>query len=409
MDDTKSYIYHMNLLLFDEPDIRSQLLPFTFTRPVSGIRIGILTLAEKWEKWLTLSSSFLTENYLADKFTATRTDDNLLINGALCPDEKLVNALKKLAPNSCLMQNGVRLALRSSTGTMDSFISATPIDYTEPVVLIDQVWKIFQYNAAQLKLDYTLLTQGRLSAGVTDKHTIVYNEQNVFVEEGVQIRAAILNAKDGPIYLGKNAVVQEGAIIKGPFALCEGSTVNMGAKIRGDSTIGPYSKVGGEISNSVIFGFSNKGHDGFLGNSVLGEWCNLGADTNTSNLKNNYENVKIWNYAKGGFKDTGLQFCGLMMGDHSKCGINTMFNTGTVVGVSANIFGDGFPRTFIPSFAWGGASGFTTFQLNKALHTAEMVMSRRNQKLDEKEIKILSHLFTVTAGNRVWEKNNPSQ
>jgi len=406
MEDSKPYIYPMNLLLFDEPEIRSQLLPFTFTRPVARIRVGILTLAEKWEKWLGLSSSSSTESYLAEKFSIVQSADNLLINGALCPDEKLVDAIRNLSPNTCLIQNGIRLALRSSTLTTATFSTAIPLEYTEAVVMIDQAWKIFQYNAAQLRIDYALLTRGRTSAGITDKHTIVYNEENIFVEDGVHIRAAILNAEDGPIYLGKNSVVQEGALIKGPFALCEGSHVAMGAKIRGDSTIGPYSKVGGEISNSVLFGYSNKGHDGFLGNSVLGEWCNLGAGTNTSNLKNNYENVKIWNYAKSGFKDTGLQFCGLMMGDHSKCGINTMFNTGTVVGVAANIFGDGFPRTFIPSFAWGGASGFTTFQLPKALETAEKVMARRNQKLDEKEIKILTHVFNETAINRVWEKKD---
>jgi UDP-N-acetylglucosamine diphosphorylase/glucosamine-1-phosphate N-acetyltransferase len=234
----------------------------------------------------------------------------------------------------------------------------------------------------------------------------VYGEQNIFVEDGVHIRAAVLNAEDGPIYLGKNSVVQEGALIKGPFALCEGSTVNMGGKMRGDSTIGPYSKVGGEVSNSVIFGYSNKGHDGFIGNTVIGEWCNLGADTNTSNLKNNYENVKLWSYAKGGFADTGLQFCGLMMGDHSKCGINTMFNTGTVVGVSANIFGDGFPRNFIPSFAWGGASGFTTFQVKKAFETAWRVMERRKITFSEMDMEILANVFELSAGNRIWEKKS---
>jgi UDP-N-acetylglucosamine diphosphorylase/glucosamine-1-phosphate N-acetyltransferase len=198
--------------------------------------------------------------------------------------------------------------------------------------------------------------------------------------------------------------VQEGALIKGPFALCEGAHVNMGAKMRGDTTVGPYCKVGGEISASVIMGYSNKAHDGFLGHSVIGEWCNLGADTNTSNLKNNYEPVKLWNYAKGGFVQTGQQFCGLIMGDHSKCGINTMFNTGTVVGVSANIFGDGFPRNFIPSFSWGGAAGFTTYQLDKALQTAARVMERRNQKLTDVDTRLLTHVFNQSAAYRIWEK-----
>lgn len=394
----------MNIVLFDEPLTRTELLPFTFTRPLAKIRVGILTIDEKWSKWLTGQPSFLTEAYLSAKFPVIQSTDNLLINGALCPDENLVRAVKGLSNGTALVQKGVRLAIRSESTSLAQFEKAKHIEYEGNITLIDQVWKIFQHNSAQLRIDFKLITAGRKSFEVNDKPTLIYNQENIFIEEGVKIRAAVLNAEDGPIYLGKNSVIQEGALIKGPFALCEGSHVNMGGKMRGDSTIGPYSKVGGEISNSVIFGYSNKAHDGFLGNSVLGEWCNLGADTNTSNLKNNYENVKIWSYSKGGFADTGLQFCGLMMGDHSKAGINTMFNTGTVVGVSANIFGDGFPRTFIPSFAWGGASGFSTFQLSKAFDTATKVMARRNLTLDETEKSVLKHIFESTAGNRIWEK-----
>jgi UDP-N-acetylglucosamine diphosphorylase/glucosamine-1-phosphate N-acetyltransferase len=270
------------------------------------------------------------------------------------------------------------------------------IIYNNAITLIDQPWKIFQYNASQIKSDFAFITRGRESAGVLDRHTKTYGTENIFVEEGADIKAAILNAESGPIYIGKNAVVQEGSIIRGSFALCEGATVNMGAKMRGDSTVGPYCKVGGEVSNSVLFGYSNKGHDGFLGNSVLGEWCNLGADTNASNLKNNYDQVKLWSYAKKGFISTGQQFCGLMMGDHSKCGINTMFNTGTVIGVSANIFGDGYPRNFIPSFSWGGAAGFITHQLSKVYETAERVMSRRQVELTETDKEILKYIFDTT-------------
>ena len=247
-----------------------------------------------------------------------------------------------------------------------------------------------------------LITHGKTSK-VEDPHTKVYGDQ-VFIEEGASVKAAVLNAENGPIYIGKNAEIQEGALIRGPFALCDHSIVNMGAKIKGDTTIGPYSKVGGEVSNSVIFGYSNKGHEGFLGNSVLGEWCNIGADTNNSNLKNNYTNVKMWDFDSGRFKDTGLQFCGLIMGDHSKCGINTMFNTGTTVGVSANIFGDGFPRTIIPSFAWGGASGFSTYHTRRAFETAALVMKRRNKQLTEADKAMLSHIFEISAENRVWDK-----
>lgn len=396
------YIFtHMNLILFDDSTIRTNLLPFTFTRPIANIRVGILTITEKWEKRLNTKASFETEEYLSKKFPCITGTDNLFVNGAVCPDDSLVKEILGLSDNQGISKEGKILAVRTKT---TSHTSAITKEYTGDVRWIDQVWKIFQFNAEQIRMDYALITAGRKSSGVQDKHTIVYNESAIFIEEGVSVRAAVLNAEDGPIYIGKNSVVQEGALIKGPFALCEGSTVNMGAKMRGDTTVGPHSKVGGEVSNSVIFGYSNKGHDGFIGNTVIGEWCNLGADTNTSNLKNNYENVKLWNYAKGGFADTGLQFCGLMMGDHSKCGINTMFNTGTVVGVSSNIFGDGFPRNFIPSFSWGGANGFTTYQIKKAYETAQKVMERRKVALDDIEKEILLKVFELTAGYRVWDK-----
>jgi len=393
----------MNLILFDDPTIRQDLSPFTLTRPVSEIRVGILTITEKWENHLSTKTSFHTADYLSKKYPAKSTDDNLLVNGAICPDKLLVKAIGELNKEEAIAKSGILIAARTKSSSFDN-VKVT--EYGNDITLIDQVWKIFQFNAAEIKADFGLITTGRTSKKIEDPHTIIYGEvgKDIFVEEGAIIKAAVLNAENGPIYIGKNSQVQEGALIRGPFALCEGSHVNMGAKIRGDSTVGPFSKVGGEVANAVIFGYSNKGHDGFLGNSVIGEWCNLGADTNTSNLKNNYENVKIWNYKKGGFKDTGLQFCGLIMGDHSKCGINTMFNTGTVVGVGCNIFGDGFPRTFIPSFAWGGAAGFTTFQLNKMLETAEKVLERRNKKLEPTDKKILQHLFESTAGNRVWEK-----
>ena len=263
---------------------------------------------------------------------------------------------------------------------------------------------MFLRNGAEIRRDFVLLTQGRTSQPVNDAHTVVYGAENIFIEEGVKIRAAILNAEDGPIYLGKNSQVHEGAILKGPLALCEGSHINAGAKMRGDNTVGPFSKVGGEVGNSIVLGYSNKGHDGYLGNSVIGEWCNLGADTNTSNLKNNYAAVKIWSHAASRFVDTGQTFCGLMMGDHSKCGINTMFNTGTVVGVGANIFGAGFPRTFIPSFSWGGAAGFETFNLPKANEVAERVMARRALPYNELEQEIMKVVFESTAKDRVWEK-----
>jgi UDP-N-acetylglucosamine diphosphorylase/glucosamine-1-phosphate N-acetyltransferase len=384
----------MNLVLFDDPALRINLLPFTFTRPVADIRIGIITIREKWEHYFGVKSSSLTEHYLQAKYPAQVGANNILVNGALCPDENIVQAIKQLTIGQSLVSGTVVLA--AYTSTLDISSAKEVINYQHPYTLIDQPWKIFLHNAAELKKDFVLITKGRKSAGIHDKHTIVYGEENIFIEEGADIKASVLNAESGPIYIGKNAVVQEGSLIRGSFALGEGSTVNMGAKMRGDSTIGPHCKVGGEISNSILFGFSNKGHDGFLGNSVLGEWCNLGADTNTSNLKNNYDQVKLWSYAKRGFINTGQQFCGLMMGDHSKCGINTMFNTGTVVGVSANIFGDGYPRNFVPSFSWGGAAGFIPYQLNKAFETAERVMSRRHIELTTLDKEILKHIFDST-------------
>lgn len=382
----------MDITLFDPAEIRRSLLPFTFTRPVADIRIGILKISEKWEHF-GFHVGFMTEDYLSSRFKSNNA--SIRVNGGLCPDISIVSAIKALENGQRLVSDSIELA---SNGD-----GAEEVKYNQPYRLVSNPWDIFQFNKEQIVSDYSLITDGRKSAEITDPHTIVYGRENIFIEEGASIRAAILNAEDGPIYIGKNAQIHEGAIVKGAFALCESSHVNMGAKIKGDTTIGPHSKVGGEISNSVIFGYSNKGHDGFLGNSVIGEWCNLGADTNTSNLKNNYADVKLWNYGTGRFANTGLQFCGLMMGDHAKCGINTMFNTGTVVGVGSNVFGSGYPRNFIPSFAWGGASGLTTFQLRKFYEVAEAVMKRRGIDLDDTERAMLSKVFEDTAEYRIWE------
>lgn len=393
----------MNLVLFDDPSIRVNLQPFTFTRPAAEIRTGILTIREKWEKSLGLSASHLTEKYLAEKYPLIKSNDNLIINGAVFPDSRLVAAAKALAPGESLTKGKVVLAARSESAEGD-FSKLKAKEYPEEAVIIDQMWKIFQNNGAQIRADFELITRHRNSHRIEDPHTRLYAPENIFVEEGAIIQAAVLNAGTGPIYIGRNAEVQEGSVIRGPFSLGEGSIVNMGGKMRSDTTIGPHCKVGGEISNAVIFGYSNKAHDGFLGSSVIGEWCNLGADTNTSNLKNNYDEVKLWNYTKKGFVKTDLTFCGLMMGDHSKAGINTMFNTGTVVGVSANVFGDGYPRNFIPSFAWGGASGFMTFQLDKSYVTAEKAMERRKAKLSEADKKILEAVFNMSSEERIWDK-----
>lgn len=406
------YFCYMNLILFDQPEIRQQLLPLTFTRPVAALRVGILTIAEKWKQYFpNTHTSYLTESYLRHKFPMQQGNSNLLVNGAVCPNQALFEAIQDLNEGESLVKDKLLIACRCNKQAMADFEKTLESKGGRAFsfegsffTLIDQVWQIFGQNGSEIKADFAMLTKGRKSAGINDPHTRTYNEDQIFVEEGATIKAAILNAENGPIYIGKEARVHEGAIITGPFALCESSHVNPGAKMRGDTTIGPFSKVGGEINNSVIQGYSNKGHEGFLGNSVLGEWCNIGADTNNSNLKNNYADVKLWNYKKEGFVNTGLQFCGLIMGDHSKCGINTMFNTGTVVGVSANIFGTGFPRQFVPSFSWGGSGGFTTFKLDKSYEVAERVMERRHVTLDETEKAILEHIYEETAKYRVWEK-----
>uniref|UniRef100_UPI00404868DC GlmU family protein n=1 Tax=Roseivirga sp. TaxID=1964215 RepID=UPI00404868DC len=383
----------MQINLFDSQQIRENLLPFTFTRPVASIRIGILTISEKWQKH-GFEVGFETQDYLSKKFPTLKS--TIKVNGALCPNASIVEAIKSLNSNEQLVAGEKVLAINGS-GTKS-------VNFHGEFRMIHQPWEIFQHNREQIEADFKLITTGRKSQPITDPHTIVYGEKNIFLEEGASIKAAIINAEHGPVYIGKNAQIHEGAIIHGAFALCEGSHVNMGAKIKGDSTVGPFSKVGGEVSNSVIFGYSNKGHDGFLGNSVIGEWCNLGADTNTSNLKNNYAPVKLWSYSTQRFAQTGLQFCGLMMGDHAKCGINTMFNTGTVVGVGANVFGAGFPKNFVPSFSWGGASGLITFQVKKFYEVADAVMKRRGIEFSDIEKEIIDKVFELTAQYRTWDK-----
>lgn len=392
----------MHITFIDSEDSWRQMLPLSYTRPIADVRVGILKLHEKWATVLNASeTSFRPQDYLQELFTSPK-NKSLTLLGNVIPNPGLIDAVRHLKEDEALTYEGALIG--GFYDANESFEIAGRKEIT--VSKLDQIaypWDIFRLNGIEIKNDYALLTDNRKSQSLNDSYIQTYGDQ-IFIEEGAIVKSAVLNAEAGPIYIGKNAEVQEGSMIRGPFALCESSVVNMGAKIKGDTTIGPFSKVGGEVSNSILLGYSNKGHDGFLGNSVIGEWCNLGADTNTSNLKNNYANVKMWDFASGRFKDTGLQFCGLIMGDHSKCGINTMFNTGTTVGVSANIFGDGFPRNIIPSFSWGGSSGFTTYQTRKAFETAEIVMQRRNKTLSEADKAVLSHIFEITTENRVWDK-----
>ncbi|HWY10654.1 MAG TPA: GlmU family protein [Bacteroidia bacterium] len=396
----------MNLILIDDEKKWLNLLPLTYTRPVSEIRIGILTIREKWEKHLKTKASYGCKNYLRLKFPTVfkKNTNNYFINSNVIPDAKLVAAIKKLKPKEGLNKDNVFIAFCSDNSEITSSeVINNCKEYNENIFSINNVWDIFQKNGEALKADFDLLTKGKKSQALSKSNTVVGNKKLIFIEKGAKIEASTFNTSGGPIYIGKNAEVMEGALIRGPFSLGEESVLKLGAKVYGPTTIGVHCKVGGEVSNSVIFGYSNKAHDGFIGNTVIGEWCNLGADTNTSNLKNNYGSIKLFNYESNGSKDTGLQFCGLIMGDHCKCGINTMFNTGTVAGVGANIFGGGFPPTHIPSFVWGGAEGFDTYRLEKMFETTQRVYARRNMTLESVEKKILEIIFSETTKFREWE------
>lgn len=384
----------MNYILFDGA-VRNQLLPFTFTRPVADIRVGILTIREKWEKYLESTTSTITEDYLSGKWPMVELEENVMINASFLPNETLVQQIQDLKQGEALFHNEDVVAFFALEDEDIDFDTCKSIEMEGQALRIEHTWDIFKNNGEALAADFELLTAGRESQPISSTNQVI-SPENIFLEEGAKVECSILNASTGPIYIGVNAEVMEGSIVRGALALCENATLKLGAKIYGPTTVGPHSKVGGEVNNSVIFGYSNKGHDGFLGNSVMGEWCNIGADSNTSNLKNNYAEVRLWDYASEKFEPTGLQFCGLMLGDHSKCGINTMFNTGTVVGVSANIFGAGFPRNFIPSFSWGGSGGTTTYKTNKAFEVAEVVMSRRDVELTEEDKAILEHVFEET-------------
>ena len=384
----------MNYILFDGPH-RNALLPFTFTRPVADIRVGILTIREKWEKYLGYTTTTITEEYLSDKWPMVEMENNVMINASFLPNDILVEMVKNLEVNQAIFQDEEVVAFFAKEGEEVDFDSFEVIEFTNECIKIENTWDIFQKNDVAIREDFELLTEDRYSQPIP-KSANVISPENIFIEEGAKLEFVTLNASTGPIYIGKNAEIMEGSVIRGPFALCESGRVKLATKVYGATTVGPHSVIGGEVNNSVLFGYSNKGHDGFLGNAVLGEWCNIGADSNNSNLKNNYEEVKLWSYETENFAKTGLQFCGLMMGDHSKCGINTMFNTGTVVGVSTNIFGAGFPRNFVPSFSWGGASGFTTYLTKKAFDTAKIVMARRNVEFSEEDAKILEHVFEET-------------
>jgi len=405
----------MNYILFDDSS-RGDLLPLTFIRPVADIRVGILTIREKWEKYLQSKTSSLTEAYLSAKHPLIKASDNILINGSVLPNKELLKHIHALKPNESLVSKDYIIAMHITEKGLQNLESKDTDGHGEgenielsdikevetqvPHIKITYPWDIFSLNAEAIKADYQLITKGRKSKAISKTNSII-GEGEIFIEEGANVEYATLNTKNGPIYIGQGAEIMEGSNIRGPFSLGEHSVIKMSAKIYGGTTVGPYCKVGGELNNVVIFAYSNKAHDGFLGSAVIGEWCNIGADSNNSNLRNTYDEVKMWNYPQQRFIYTGLQFCGLIMGDHSKCGINTMFNTGTVIGVNANIFGAGYQRVFIPSFMWGSnASGYTTYETEKAIKVAELMAARRDIIFTEEDKKILRSVFNLTFAYR---------
>lgn len=381
-------MYAQHIVLSDHRKEWSNLRPLTLTKPIAKIRIGILSIEEKWQQYFEQVSLKTCQEYLQPFDNFSLEDESTFVNSSVLPTADLAKAIATLQTGESLYQNGVLLA--SKVGQSVGFEKEKT--FNEKLLKINYCWDIFQLNEQAIALDFELLTKGKKSQAISTSNLIIGNSENIFLAEGAKVEGAILNPNGGYIYIGKNAEIMEGSVVRGSLALCNNAVLKLSTKIYGATTIGVYSKVGGEINNSVIQGYTNKGHDGFLGNSVLGEWCNLGADTNNSNLKNNYGNVKSWNYEQQDFIDSGLQFLGLVMGDHSKCGINTMFNTGTVVGVFANIFGGDFPPKYIPSFSWGGAKGFEKYQFAKAVEVAQAVMQRRNKTLNKTDQNILKYI-----------------
>ncbi|MCC7505059.1 MAG: GlmU family protein [Saprospiraceae bacterium] len=402
----------LNIILFDT-DSRNHLMPLTATRPMGELRLGILTLREKWERQLRASASYITQEYLQEKFPIHIEEENLIISSGSLPHPALCRRIEELQSNEALLNNGELVAARLDEAQFEHLIEDEEVRELQgielgnsvPLIAVDHLWQLTRMNADAIAFDFDLLTKGRSSQPLPESNRVIGDSSKIFIEKGAWIECCTLNVENGPIYIGEGAQVMEGSILRGPVSIGAQAIVKMAAKIYGPTTIGPGCRVGGEIARSILMGNSNKAHDGYLGDSVLGEWCNLGADTNTSNLKNNYGEIKLWDYATDRFSPTGQQFCGLFMGDHAKCGINTMFNTGTVVGVFANVFGAGYPRNFIPDFAWGGAeAGYRTYKFTDACETAERVMARRGVPFTDLDKAMLFHIYDRTARYRAWEK-----
>lgn len=379
-----------NIILFDLPAVRENLLPLSYTRPIADFLVGITTLRKKWESFLAGEFSYSTVGYLSEKYPMKAAEENLFIASNIIATEQLARRLDSLEPGEVLMADTmagqrVLVGFKGGANRLDEVIHSMPagIVYEEKVDAINYVYDIFLLNGRQIEADFDVLTAGREGQSIPRSNTVIGDPERIYIESGAIVEGVVLNASHGPIYVGRHVEIMEGSCLRGPIALGEHSTVNMGTRIYPGTSLGPWCKVGGELNNVVIFGFTNKAHDGFLGNAVIGEWCNLGAGCVASNLKNDYTEIKLWNYPSHRFLRTGLQFCGLIMADHSKAGINTMFNTATVVGVGVNIHGSGFPRNFIASFSEGGPSGFTDLPMEKFFDIAKRMMARRGRSLSE--------------------------
>lgn len=400
-----------NLILFDG-DIRAQLLPLTFLRPVSELQIGILTIREKWERWMDGKASYITEDYLSEKYPLDVSGDNLLINSSVLPSEQLCRLLRNMEFGEAYLYQEELIAARLDEEQLHKLIGEEDIESLHALPLqgiellkLNQLTDFFKLHAQALESDFHLITAGRKSQPLSSSNRLIAPER-IFAEPGAWVEGAVLNAQNGPIYIGANATIMEGSAIRGGLALGEHAVIKMGAQLYGPNTIGPWSKVGGEVEHSIFQGYSNKAHHGYLGRSFIGEWCNIGAGTTVSNLRNDYAPIKLWDYSSSKFVPTGETFCGLILGDHARLGINMMINSGTSIGIACNLYGDGFPRNFIPPFTMGGAAGLKTFPVDQAIHSMERMMERRQQELSIQERLTIIRLFEDTASQRSWEKRS---
>ena len=388
-----------NVILFDDNELRKQLLPFTYTRPIALLRVGITTIAEKWQAMLGEANySYLTVPYLKKKFPLhARRSSNLMVAGNVIPTPELAQQVLGLGLGEALMVGEQLIAFNGSAHDYDAH-HYTRIHFPENIPLvIKHLYDIFEFNGVVLSQDFDRLTAGRESQPLSATNTVIGDASRIFVEQGAYVEGAMLNTHEGPIYIGPNVEVMEGACIRGGFAACHDAKVRIGAKVYGATTLGPHCKIGGEVENTVFIGYSNKAHEGFLGDAVIGEWCNIGGGTTASNLKNDYGEIKLWNYASKRFERTGLQFCGLFMGDHSKIGVNGMINTATVLGVGVNIHGAGFPRNFVASFQEGSAAaGFKNVPLETFYTIAERVMARRSIVLTDVDRDIYKAIYNIS-------------